>query len=163
MGEIPRNEIAVAMVLAVNCPPHAPAPGHATFSSSVTCCAVILPAANAPGGLEHVLNRHIVSLESPGHDRAAIEHKPRKIEPCESHHRGGNRFVAAADRHDRIERVRADEKLDGISDHFARDQRAFIPSVPMVIPSEMTMVLHSIGVPPAARIPSFTFSASVRR
>ncbi len=29
---------------------------------------------------------------------------------------------------------------------------AFMPSVPMVIPSDITMVLHSIGVPPAARI-----------
>jgi hypothetical protein len=40
---------------------------------------------------------------------------------------------------------------------------AFIPSLPMVTPSLMAMVLHSIGVPPAARIPSFTTSASRRR
>ena len=33
---------------------------------------------------------------------------------------------------------------------------ARIPSVPMLIPSETTTVLNSIGVPPAARIPSFT-------
>jgi hypothetical protein len=39
----------------------------------------------------------------------------------------------------------------------------FMPSVPIVIPSDTTIVLHSIGVPPAARIPSFTFSASDRR
>ncbi len=40
---------------------------------------------------------------------------------------------------------------------------AFMPSVPMVTPSLMAMVLHSMGVPPAARMPSFTASASWRR
>jgi hypothetical protein len=39
----------------------------------------------------------------------------------------------------------------------------FIPSVPMVIPSEIATVLNSIGVPPAARTPSLTRSASRRR
>ena len=40
---------------------------------------------------------------------------------------------------------------------------AFIPWVPIVTPSEIAMVLNSIGVPPAARMPSFTFTASSRR
>ena len=40
---------------------------------------------------------------------------------------------------------------------------AFMPSVPMVSPSEMAMVLNSIGVPPAARMPSFTLAESRRR
>ena len=39
---------------------------------------------------------------------------------------------------------------------------AFMPSVPMAIPSVTLIVLNSIGVPPAARIPSFTFSAILR-
>src|SRR6266542_8324 len=38
----------------------------------------------------------------------------------------------------------------------------FMPSVPMVMPSLMAMVLTSMGVPPAARIPCITFSASLR-
>ncbi len=38
----------------------------------------------------------------------------------------------------------------------------FIPSVPIVIPSEIAMVLNSIGVPPAARTPSLTCLASRR-
>ena len=38
----------------------------------------------------------------------------------------------------------------------------FIPCVPMVMPSEMAMVLSSIGVPPASLMPSFTLSASWR-
>ena len=39
----------------------------------------------------------------------------------------------------------------------------FMPSVPIVMPSETATVLNSIGVPPAARTPSLTFSASPRR
>ena len=40
---------------------------------------------------------------------------------------------------------------------------AFIPSVPMLMPSETAIVLYSIGVPPAARMPALTFSDSRRR
>ena len=35
---------------------------------------------------------------------------------------------------------------------------ARIPGVPIVIPSDIAIVFSSIGVPPAARIPSFTFA-----
>ena len=35
---------------------------------------------------------------------------------------------------------------------------AFIPGVPIVMPSEIAIVLSSIGVPPAARMPSLTFA-----
>ena len=38
----------------------------------------------------------------------------------------------------------------------------FIPLVPIVMPSEIAIVLSSIGVPPAARTPSLTFAASAR-
>ena len=38
-----------------------------------------------------------------------------------------------------------------------------MPSVPIVMPSDTAMVLNSIGVPPAARTPSLTFSARRRR
>ena len=38
-----------------------------------------------------------------------------------------------------------------------------MPGVPIVMPSEIAIVLNSIGVPPAARMPSFTFAASARR
>ena len=40
---------------------------------------------------------------------------------------------------------------------------AFIPSLPIVMPSEIDTVLNSIGVPPAARMPAFTSSARSRR
>ena len=39
----------------------------------------------------------------------------------------------------------------------------FIPSVPMVMPSEITTVLNSRGVPPAWRMPALTCSARRRR
>ena len=41
-------------------------------------------------------------------------------------------------------------------------REAFMPSVPMVMPSVMAMVFSSMGVPPAARMPCITFSASFR-
>ena len=38
-----------------------------------------------------------------------------------------------------------------------------MPSVPIVSPSEIAIVLNSMGVPPASRMPSFTLAASRRR
>ena len=48
IGEIPITSKAVAIVLAVNCPPQAPAPGQAACSSSDRSSSLILPAACAP-------------------------------------------------------------------------------------------------------------------
>ncbi len=48
-----------------------------------------------------------------------------------------------------------------ITSRLGSDAR--IPGVPIVIPSEIAIVFSSIGVPPAARIPSLTFAASARR
>ena len=39
---------------------------------------------------------------------------------------------------------------------------ARMPAVPIVIPSEIAIVFSSIGVPPAARMPSLTCAASTR-
>ena len=39
----------------------------------------------------------------------------------------------------------------------------FMPEVPIVIPSEIAIVLSSIGVPPASRMPSLTWWESARR
>ncbi len=47
-----------------------------------------------------------------------------------------------------------------ISSRETSDAR--IPEVPIVIPSEIAIVFSSIGVPPAARMPSLTFAASTR-
>ena len=42
-GLMPRKSSAVAIVLAVNIPPHAPAPGHAADSSACSSAPVMLP------------------------------------------------------------------------------------------------------------------------
>ncbi len=47
-GAMPRSAIAVAIVFAVNCPPHAPAPGQARSSSAARSPSVMRPAAVAP-------------------------------------------------------------------------------------------------------------------
>jgi len=47
-GLIPMSSIAIDMVLAVNCPPQAPAVGQAAFSTHLNSLASILPAVNAP-------------------------------------------------------------------------------------------------------------------
>ena len=47
-GEMPIASKAIAIVLAVNCPPQAPAPGEAASSSSCSSCSEILPEANWP-------------------------------------------------------------------------------------------------------------------
>ncbi len=47
-GEIPSASNAQAIVFAVNCPPQAPAPGLATFSSSRSSSSLSSPAAFAP-------------------------------------------------------------------------------------------------------------------
>ena len=48
MGEIPSISKAIAIVLAVNWPPQAPAPGEATCSSSSSSSSLRVPAAWAP-------------------------------------------------------------------------------------------------------------------
>ena len=48
VGESPRNSSAIAMVFAVNWPPQAPAPGHASSSRSCSSSALIVPAMYAP-------------------------------------------------------------------------------------------------------------------
>jgi hypothetical protein len=47
-GEMPSASKAIAIVLAVNWPPHAPAPGEATSSSACSSSSEIFPAANSP-------------------------------------------------------------------------------------------------------------------
>ena len=48
IGEMPISSHTVAMVLAVNWPPHAPGPGQAASSSAFNRASVIVPAACAP-------------------------------------------------------------------------------------------------------------------
>ena len=75
----------------------------------------------------------------------------------------GDRLVAAAERDDGVEEVAAGDELDRVGDDLAATSEVFMPLVPIVMPSEIAIVLSSIGVPPAARMPSLTFAASARR
>ena len=62
MGERPISSITVAMVLAVNWPPQAPAPGQAWSSISSSSASLILPRGVGADGFEDVLNGDVVAL-----------------------------------------------------------------------------------------------------
>ena len=63
IGEIPSTSNAIAIVLAVNWPPHAPAPGEATASSSASSSSVMRARGVRADRLEHVLDRHRLAVE----------------------------------------------------------------------------------------------------
>jgi len=73
---------------------------------------------------ENVLNSDVSIVKAAGHDGPAVKRKRREIEAGESHHRAGNRLIAAADGDHRVKHVRTHEKLDGIGNHLARNERA---------------------------------------
>ena len=96
-AEIPSASKAQAIVLAVNWPPQAPAPGLAT-SSSVGAAPrrSSCPAAWAP--IASKTSRIVTSLSvlAAGSDRAAVEHHRGDVEAGERHHAAGDRLVAGA-------------------------------------------------------------------
>ena len=122
-GEMPRKSITVAIVLAVNWPPHAPAPGQAHASSACTSSSVIFPAARAPTASNTSWIVTSWPSEAAGRDRAVVEDEARDVEPRERHHRGGDRLVAADEADEAVEQVAVGDELDRVGDHLARDQR----------------------------------------
>ena len=120
---MPSTSNAIAIVLAVNWPPQAPAPGEAASSSSCSSSSVMLAGGVRADRLEHLLDRHLGALVVAGPDRAAVEHQAGDVEPRERHHRAGDRLVAAADHDERVEQVRARDELDRVGDQLARDER----------------------------------------
>ena len=52
--------------------------------------------------LEHVLDRDVLAAEVARHDRPAVEHQPRQIEPRQRHHRPRDGLVAARQRDDAV-------------------------------------------------------------
>ena len=96
-GEIPRTSNAIAIVLAVNWPPQAPAPGEATSSISVSSLVGDLAGGVGADGLEHLLDGDALAVEVAGQDRAAVEHHAGDVEPAQRHHGAGDRLVAPAD------------------------------------------------------------------
>ena len=122
-GLMPRKSITIAIVLAVNWPPQAPAPGQATSSSSCTSSSVIVPAARAPTASNTSWIVTSLAAEAAGRDRAVVEDEAGDVEPRERHHRAGDRLVAADEADEAVEEVAVGDELDRVGDHLARDQR----------------------------------------
>ena len=124
---IPSASKAQAIVLAVNWPPQAPAPGLATPSSSFSSSSVMSPALWAP--IASKMSRIVTSrpCQWPGRDRAAVEDDRGDVEAGQRHRAAGDRLVAGAEGDDRVELVAAGHQLDRVGDHLAADQRGLHP------------------------------------
>ena len=119
----PIASLTIAMVLAVNWPPQAPAEGQATHSSSCRS-ASRHPAGGVPADrLEHVDHGHVAAVEAAGQDRAAVHEHARHIQPQHRHHHAGQRLVAAGQPDQRVVAVAAHGQLHAVGDQVARDQR----------------------------------------
>ncbi len=162
MGDTPSISNAVDIVLAVNWPPQAPAPGQARLSISFSSRASILPALKAP-----------IASKTSWIVRRRPLYSPKAMEPPYSMTLGRlSRAIAITiagivlshpemptKPSRRWPRTTSSTESAIVS---RLTSEAFIPSVPIEMPSVTLIELNSIGVPPAARIPSFTFSASFR-
>ena len=110
------------MVFAVNWPPHAPAPGQAGFKRfkpgivNATRCV-------RADALEDILNRDVDSIQFAGRNGSAVEHHAGNVEAAERHDDAGHVFIAAADADQAVKEIAARDQLDGVGDHFARNQR----------------------------------------
>ena len=102
---MPRNSQTSAMVLAVNCPPHAPAPGHAATFQCDEPCVGHLAAGVGADGFENILNGYGVTFKLSGSDGTAVENKPGNIQPGQRHDAAGNGFVAADENDERVEKI----------------------------------------------------------
>jgi len=128
------------MVLAVNWPPQAPAPGQARSSSSCRSAAVISPR-HGRDRLEDILNRHVAIAEPPGSiDPPYRTSDGRSSRASAIAVRGSSCRIRPGRR--RVEQMPARHQLDRIGDHLAADERRLHPSVPIEMPSETAMVLN---------------------
>src|SRR2546430_2628930 len=159
---MPRNSIAIDIVFAVNCPPQAPAPGQALSSISRSSAWLILPALTAP-----TASKTSISVMSRPRWR------PAAIVPLYRANPGmliRTRAITAAGivLSQPTIKTRPSKRWPRVTSSIESaitsrlTSEAFIPSVPIETPSDTAMVLNSMGVPPAARIPAFTFSARRR-
>ncbi len=69
-----------------------------------------------------ILNRHIVSLKLPRHNRPAIQHERRHVQPGKGHDRTGDRLIAARQRDDRIKQMSARDEFNRIGDDLTADE-----------------------------------------
>ncbi len=103
-----------AIVLAVNCPPQAPADGQATplqdRKGFIGHGAGLVPADR----LEDILDGHILAIEPPRQDRATIDEHRRDIQPDHRHHHARQGFVTAGQSDQRVIAMTAHGQLDGV-------------------------------------------------
>ena len=164
IGLMPIISNAIAIVLAVYWPPHAPAPGLAAASMSASSWSVILPAALRADGLEDVHDRDVAALVVAGRDasrrRASRRARPGARAPSRCRGSSCRRRTA---RSRRRRSGRASPARCCRRRPLATRGSSSCRVVPIVMPSEIATVLNSIGVPPAALMPSLTCLASARR
>ncbi len=117
---MPSASIADAIVFAVYMPPQEPAPGIALRSISARPASSRSPFACRPTASKTLT---MSRRPAPGPDRAAVDEHRGPVEAGDRHHAAGHVLVAAADRDQAVESLRAGDGLDRVGDHFARDQR----------------------------------------
>ena len=163
IGLMPSTSKAIAIVFAVNWPPQAPAPGLATDSSSARSSSLIVPAAWAPTASKTSWIVTSLPRKLPGAIEPPYSITPGRFSRASAITVPG--IVLSQALRATIPSNRWPSATSSIESAMtSRDTRlVFIPLVPIVMPSEIAIVLSSIGVPPASRIPCLTFAASARR
>ena len=78
-------------------------------------------------GFVNVLNGDRVAFKFAGSDGAAVENESGNIQARQRHHAAGNRFVAADENDQCIEKISASDKFYRVGNDFAADQRSFHP------------------------------------
>ena len=155
-------------MLAVNCPPQAPGPGHAAASTASSCASSIVPAACEP--IASNTCRIVISFIDP----SGCCSFPGAIEPPYSispgiFKRASAMIAAGMFLSQPAIQTSPSKELPRLTSSIesaitSREiSEAFMPSVPIVMPSWIVTVLNSMGVPPASRTPCFTASATCRR
>ena len=120
----------VAMVLAVNWAPHAPAEGQATCSSSSGLLRRHLPDRVLADSLEQILHGDGTASERARQDRAAIDEDRGHVQAAHGHHHAGKRFVTSGEADEGIVAVAANGEFDAVGDDFARRQRGLHALMP---------------------------------
>ena len=158
-SDMPSASMAQAMVFAVYMPPQAPAPGNRVFlGSSASSRSSIWPLACLPTAskqrddVERLVPEQIVHAAPSRFSRFSARMPVMQLRAGSCRHRREHRGAGSSRRHGhqaaghvlvgsrrwprgRRTAFATHHRLDGIGDHFARDEREyFIPSVPIEMP-----------------------------
>jgi hypothetical protein len=111
IGDRPMTDRAMAMVLAVNWPPQAPAPGQTAVSTAFRPASSRAPAAWAPMASK-ISWTETSFVPMARHDGAAVVDQARDIHAGQGHGGGRDGLVAADDADDAVQLVALDRQLD---------------------------------------------------